>query len=391
MKFRNFSFLIFCFLVLPSLVAAADFVSIVGIPGIPDNGQNLGQYFNAIYKLSISLAALLAVVKIVGAGAKYMLTDIVPAKGEALADIKGALLGLLVIIGAVLILGTINYDITHTSLEFAEVVLDPPPPDPHQQTAAEFCDSIHQELDDCVSSSCADLRNEPGTDSNLPCTEICEQRNGVYYGSLLFGYDTGSGLCFRSSIALDVNRVYDVQTIECNTASTISCTQATIDCLAKTGYYRVQMTNPTTLICGTRLSTLDGGITTIDPTVTYRVYNDGQPDSYLTSGPIIATDLNQGVEVTGNNEYTTINTFCSNLSPNPPGCILPDSRKLNLTEGVTYYQTQTEDEIAAGDPPRTLEFTDQYKTIDGFISIKYTDGTEILLTCNLVTPSVCPD
>ncbi|OGG88905.1 hypothetical protein A2592_00865 [Candidatus Kaiserbacteria bacterium RIFOXYD1_FULL_42_15] len=128
MKFRNFSFLIFCFLVLPSLVAAADFVSMVGIPGIPDNSTDLNQYFNAVYRLSISLAALLAVVKIVMAGAKYMLTDIVPAKGEALADIKGALLGLLVILAAVLILGTINKNILNTDLTITEVATDPTPP-----------------------------------------------------------------------------------------------------------------------------------------------------------------------------------------------------------------------------------------------------------------------
>ena len=123
MKSRYYSaIIVFCLFILPTFVSAqTNFVSLVGIPGVPNNGQDLGAYFNALYRLSISLAALLAVIKIIGAGAKYMLTDIVPAKGEALADIKGALLGLLVIIAAVIILSTINRNILNTNLEFTQV------------------------------------------------------------------------------------------------------------------------------------------------------------------------------------------------------------------------------------------------------------------------------
>jgi len=128
------------FLFLPTWVLAADFISLVGIPGVPDNGQDLNKYFNAIYRLSISLAALLAVVRIVLAGAKYMLTDIVPAKGEALEDIKGALLGLLIILGAVLILSTINYDLTHYNIKF-DAVEEPPPPPPPDDLWQAFCDA----------------------------------------------------------------------------------------------------------------------------------------------------------------------------------------------------------------------------------------------------------
>ena len=146
------------FLFLPTLTLAADFISLVGIPGVPDNGQDLNQYFNAIYRLSISLAALLAVVRIVLAGAKYMLTDIVPAKGEALEDIKGALLGLLIILGAVLILSTINYDLTHYNIKF-DAVEPPPPPPPSQevhdrQYYSEFCNNLTAISDSCNSIPC---------------------------------------------------------------------------------------------------------------------------------------------------------------------------------------------------------------------------------------------
>ncbi|MEY2665398.1 MAG: hypothetical protein RLZZ480_503, partial [Candidatus Parcubacteria bacterium] len=68
---------------------------------LPDlkNDPSFDKYINLLYKISISLAALLAVVKIMIAGAKYMLTDVVTSKSEAKSDIKGALLGLLLIIG----------------------------------------------------------------------------------------------------------------------------------------------------------------------------------------------------------------------------------------------------------------------------------------------------
>ena len=100
------------------------FIPLVGIPGINGNEPGLEMYINAIYRLAISLAALLAVVKIVIAGAKYMLDDIVTHKEEAKQDIWGALMGLLVIIAAVVILNTINSDLTKTNLLLDSVTID---------------------------------------------------------------------------------------------------------------------------------------------------------------------------------------------------------------------------------------------------------------------------
>ena len=107
---------LFCVL-LPLSAQAGDFVGLVGIPGIEPTGDtDLNVYINALYRLSISLAALLAVIKIVAAGAKYMLSDIVPAKEEAKKDIQGALIGLLIVIGAIIILNTVNSDLTELDL-----------------------------------------------------------------------------------------------------------------------------------------------------------------------------------------------------------------------------------------------------------------------------------
>lgn len=84
------------------------YTPIVQIPNIDPNVQDTQQYIRALYMLSISAAALLAVIKIIFGGVKWMLSDVVTDKSAAVKDIRGALFGLLIVIGAVLILGTIN-------------------------------------------------------------------------------------------------------------------------------------------------------------------------------------------------------------------------------------------------------------------------------------------
>ena len=79
-------------------------------------------YINLLYAMSISVAALLAVIKIIIAGLKYMLSDVVTNKGDAIKDIKGALLGLLLILGAVIILNLINPQLTKTSVQFKPAI-----------------------------------------------------------------------------------------------------------------------------------------------------------------------------------------------------------------------------------------------------------------------------
>jgi len=90
---------------------------LVGIPGVGDPTGDFDGYINAIYAMFISLAALLAVVKIVIAGVKYMFSDIVTQKSQAKKDIQGALFGLVIVLGAVLILTVINPDLTNFNLD----------------------------------------------------------------------------------------------------------------------------------------------------------------------------------------------------------------------------------------------------------------------------------
>ncbi len=128
MKYNILLFVTFVCLFLPATSHAGDFVNLVGVPGLDSNGlPNLNAYINALYRLSISIAALLAVIKIVIAGAKYMLSDIVTHKEDAKKDIQGALIGLLIVIGAVIILNTINTDLTNLDLtiDTATITQDP--------------------------------------------------------------------------------------------------------------------------------------------------------------------------------------------------------------------------------------------------------------------------
>jgi len=95
-----------------SSLAGIVYEPLVSIPGVDNAASNFTTYINQLYFLSISIGALLAVIMIIIGGVKWMLTDVVTQKSDAKNDIKGALLGLLLIISAFLILNTINPQLT---------------------------------------------------------------------------------------------------------------------------------------------------------------------------------------------------------------------------------------------------------------------------------------
>jgi hypothetical protein len=130
------STLAFILIILPEALfaqASEPVATLINLPiEVQQGGDAFTAYINILYAFSISVAALLAVIKIIIAGAKYMLTDIVTSKGEALKEIKGALLGLLLILGAVLILTIINPRLSEVTVRFdPQATLDgaktPPP------------------------------------------------------------------------------------------------------------------------------------------------------------------------------------------------------------------------------------------------------------------------
>lgn len=83
--------------------------------GVDPNADFSG-YLNTLYAIAIAVAALLAVLKIVIAGVKYMTSDIVTNKADAKRDIQGAIFGLLIVMSAMLILTIINPALTGGSI-----------------------------------------------------------------------------------------------------------------------------------------------------------------------------------------------------------------------------------------------------------------------------------
>lgn len=102
--------------------------SIVEIPRLDPNTQSTEAYVNALYLLSITIAGFLAMVKIIFGGVKWMLSDVVTDKSAAKKDIRGALLGLLIVLSAVLILNTINEDLTNLNILGNAAGVDIKPP-----------------------------------------------------------------------------------------------------------------------------------------------------------------------------------------------------------------------------------------------------------------------
>jgi hypothetical protein len=139
------------------LLTFAQSGNLVNLPIGDTNDFNA--YINAVYAMFISIAALIAVVKIIIAGVKYMFSDIVTQKSEAKNDIKGALLGLVLILSAVVILTVINPDLTNFDPNISRI-------DEREQLPA--ASTIESEIENCANSVVCTVQN---------CTQV---PNGEY-------------------------------------------------------------------------------------------------------------------------------------------------------------------------------------------------------------------
>ncbi len=80
-------------------------------------GNNkLGDYLNIMIRIFIGICAVLAVIMIVMGGIEYMTSELVSSKGEGKSKITHAIFGLLLALGAYLILNTINPQLLKTDL-----------------------------------------------------------------------------------------------------------------------------------------------------------------------------------------------------------------------------------------------------------------------------------
>ena len=124
MRTLTISLLLFVgLLVIPFVANADEFVPLAPIPNLSTgSGDSLSDYVNSAFFLVISLAAMVAVIRIVIGGFQYMTTEALSAKDEARRTIQGAIFGLLLLLGSYLILGVINPQILDLeSLNFSNL------------------------------------------------------------------------------------------------------------------------------------------------------------------------------------------------------------------------------------------------------------------------------
>lgn len=144
---------------------------LTAIPFVDENAT-IGELVYGLFLLAIVLAAVLAVVKLVIAGVKYMTSDVVTSKQSAIGDIKGAILGLLLILTTIIIVDTINPDIANTNLELEpiNVLVEGQEGGDEDQTLEEFVAScegqVRQIPDNPTELECITL-DEDGLEENI--------------------------------------------------------------------------------------------------------------------------------------------------------------------------------------------------------------------------------
>ncbi len=98
------------------LYAQNTYTPLVGLPAVAGTNQGLGAYFNKLYMATVAVGAILAFLKIAFAGAKWSLSEIVSDKASAKNDIKGALLGLAILLIPFIVLNTIYSGLTNLNI-----------------------------------------------------------------------------------------------------------------------------------------------------------------------------------------------------------------------------------------------------------------------------------
>lgn len=104
--------------VAPTTPSPGGFVPLTNLPGLSDDTgtRTLADYINVLFRLSIGIGALVAVIKITYAGIQYMGTYAFSSKEQAKKDITSALLGLLIMLSTVVILKLIYPDILNINV-----------------------------------------------------------------------------------------------------------------------------------------------------------------------------------------------------------------------------------------------------------------------------------
>lgn len=110
------------------VLAAENFVTLV--PSLPIIGKqtDVPSLLNGLFAITVGIAAILAVLEFIIGGFQYMSSEALSQKGDGRSRMESAVLGLILILVSILILNTINPDITSLNI-FRHVPAEVAPPD----------------------------------------------------------------------------------------------------------------------------------------------------------------------------------------------------------------------------------------------------------------------
>jgi hypothetical protein len=148
----------------------------IKLPGLEGCVNGPADYLSGIYKLSLGVGVFLAAVVIVRAGIKYAISgDNATKQKDAKDDIFQAIFGLVVLFGSVIILRTINPDLT--DLGKLQKLPSISPMVTSDAALSEDCKEFMQDRADCL-KECTN-NGQAGPKIFARCTEICNMPPAV--------------------------------------------------------------------------------------------------------------------------------------------------------------------------------------------------------------------
>lgn len=88
-----------------------------------ETNTNLGKYLNIMIRIIIGLCAVAAVAMIVIGGIQYMTSELMSSKEDGKERMKGAVWGLIIVLGSYALLYTINPDLLNSDVEIQDVTI----------------------------------------------------------------------------------------------------------------------------------------------------------------------------------------------------------------------------------------------------------------------------
>ena len=162
----------------PSGPATGNKLTYIPLEPLPGGNANsygtLSAYLNLVFKILISIGAMVAVVTLVLGGITYMISEVVDKKSDAKRRIQAALIGLFLLLTCWLILNQINPNLTQFNLVFSN--------QPNNYNPGDL----------------STAGNNGQNRLSLPTaaeTVACEAPNGVASGKTIHTYEAGSWAC----------------------------------------------------------------------------------------------------------------------------------------------------------------------------------------------------